>query len=153
NAPIWMHLASGRLLSAGAYQLGQEPFTYTVADKPWINQSWLFDLATYRLSALGDGPEGMGGTLLVLIKALFIAAMAAIMISMGRPDQSYWLPAVLTGLAVYAMSQRFHLDPVCISFLFLAITLAALYRSTIESEAASRPSFFPLYLLPLLFIV
>jgi hypothetical protein len=153
NAPIWMHLASGRLLSAGAYQLGQEPFTYTVSDKPWINHSWLFDLAIYRLSALADGPEKMGGALLVLIKALLIAAMAAIMISVCRPDQGYWLPAVLTGLATYAMSQRLHLDPICISLLFEAITLAALYRSVSESSGGTKSSFVSLYLLPLLFIV
>jgi tetratricopeptide (TPR) repeat protein len=153
NAPIWMHLASGRLLSAGAYQLGQEPFTYTVADRPWINHSWLFDLATYRLSFLAGGPEQMGGGLLVLIKALLIAAMAAVMISICRPDQSYWIPAVLTGLAAYAMSQRLHLDPICISFLFLAITVAALYRSTRESKGGAGSGFIPVYLLPLLFIV
>jgi hypothetical protein len=153
NAPIWMHLASGRLLSAGAYQLGQEPFTYTVADRPWINHSWLFDLASYRLSALGDGPDKMGGALLVLIKALLIGAMAAIIISVCRRDQGYWIPAVLVCLAAYAMSQRLHLDPVCISLLFLAITLAALYRSISESEGGTTSSFIPLYLLPLLFIV
>src|SRR5207248_8929571 len=47
GSDLWLHLASGRLLAAGEYHFGVDPFTYTLEGIYWTNPSWLSDWLLY----------------------------------------------------------------------------------------------------------
>ena len=49
NSDVWIHLAAGKRLTTGDYKLGTDPFSYTAADRTWVNHSWLFDLGSFLL--------------------------------------------------------------------------------------------------------
>src|SRR5262249_21627691 len=137
NTDFWQHLATGRALADGHYNplTGQDPFSYASSDY-WVSHSWLFDLLLYGVTWLGGitAPEisdraVAAGPVLVLLKALLVAATAAVLLLIRRPGQSLWLPAAATLLAVLAASPRLlHLQPRVVSVLFLAVTVWLLQR-------------------------
>ena len=49
NADFWQHLAAGRLLAAGQYSFGVDPFGYGQPDKYWTNHAWGFDAVIYQI--------------------------------------------------------------------------------------------------------
>jgi hypothetical protein len=148
NSDLLLHLATGRALVHGDYHFGADPFTYTADGVYWVNHSWLFDLASYALYQM----TGSGGELLVILKALGIAALAGVLLLAGRrPGQSLWIPAVCTALAVLVASPRLLLQPTVASYLFLGVTLWILLRWQAEpTDPKARRS---LWLLPPLFIL
>ena len=85
NSDAWFHLATGRLLAQGQYRFGADPFAYTTEGTYWANHSWLFDLALY------GGYNLVGGTGLVILKALLVAALAALLLQIRRPGAGAWL--------------------------------------------------------------
>jgi tetratricopeptide (TPR) repeat protein len=132
NSDLWLHLATGRLLARGEYTFGTDPFAYTTEGVYWANHSWLFDLALYGLYGL------VGGTGLVVLKALLVAALAMLLLSVRRPAASAWLPVVGTTLAILAMTPRLLLQPVCVSYFFLGLTLWLLWKQQAAEAAGSR---------------
>lgn len=148
NSDLWLHLSAGRLIAAGQYQFGVDPFSFTTEGVYWANHAWLFDLILYHLY------QTLGGPALVIAKALLATVLALVLLSIRRPGQSFWLPGTMTALSLLAMSPRLLLLPTVVSYLFLAITLCVLYRR--DSTDNSDPStglFSPrrLWLLPPLF--
>src|SRR5262249_24177054 len=111
GSALWRHLATGRLLADGEYDFGKDPFTYTAQDS--ANPSWLADWLLYCLYAT------IGGSGLVLVKALLITALAWILLQIRRWSGSLGLPVVCTTLALLVMSPRLTLEPVVVSYLFL----------------------------------
>ncbi|MDB5309319.1 MAG: hypothetical protein JWO38_3521 [Gemmataceae bacterium] len=118
NSDLWLHLATGRLLAAGQYAFGVDPFAYTTEGVYWANHAWLFDLLLYQTY------HALGGTALVVAKAVGVAATAGVILRVGyhRPGP-VWVAAGCTLLAVLAMSPRLLLQPACLSLLFLAVCL------------------------------
>src|SRR5262249_30380666 len=143
NTDFWLHLATGRLLARGELAFGADPFAFTSGATPWVNHAWLFDLALYGLYGLLGGPG------LVVLQALLLVALAVVLLQMRRPGQSLWLPAAATGLALLAVSTRFFLQPLVVSYLFLGLTLYLLTRAEAQPAAAAPPR--SLWLLPPLF--
>lgn len=121
NSDIWLHLAAGKRLTTGEYKLGSDPFSYTAADRPWINHSWLFDLAAYSL-------HSGNGSLLVILKALAATAAFALLLLIRRSGQPLWPWAVLATLAALASLNMFTLRPYVASVFFLALTLYLVFR-------------------------
>jgi hypothetical protein len=121
NTDVWLHLAAGRMLTTGEYKLGSDPMSFTAADRPWVNHSWLFDLGMYLLYR-GDG------ALLVVLKAVAVAAAVALLLAVRRPGHALWPWAVVGTLAVLAAAPSLHLQPIVGSFLFLALTLFLVFR-------------------------
>jgi len=120
NPDFFRQLATGRLLAQGDYHFGVDPFTYTSEGEYCVNHSWLFALLVYALYQL----PAIGGVAVVVAKALLVVALAEIMLRVGRRvGQSLWIPAACTALALLALSPRLYLQSVCLSFLFLALTL------------------------------
>jgi hypothetical protein len=146
NTDFYQHLAAGRALVDGNYNplTGQDPFSYTGSGY-WVNHSWLFDLLLYGVTWLAGiaDPEitnraAAAGPVLVLLKALLVAATAGVLLLIRRPGQSLWLPAAATLLAVLAASPRLvHLQPRVVSLLFLAVTLWLLQRPSSKSVPLS----------------
>jgi hypothetical protein len=146
NSDLFMHLASGRLLAQGQYQLGVDPFAFTTQGVYWVNHSWLYDLLTYWLFLLPT----IGGALLVVLKALLVMALAEVMLRTARnPGQSLWIPASSVGLAVLALSPRLFLQPICLSYFFLGLTLWLLRRPR-QRAVGATPSFRGFWMIPLL---
>jgi tetratricopeptide (TPR) repeat protein len=159
NTDFWMHLASGRLLAAGRFHFGVDPFSYTLANTYWTNHNWLYDMGLYGFSMLVGGPESaVGGALIVIAKALLITLLATVMMAIRRRDQSLWAPAFCTALALLAMSPRLLLQPILLSLLFLALTLYILQKPRhLEADsrhaAKGRSPLAIYWWLPILFLV
>jgi hypothetical protein len=140
NGDLWFHLATGRLVARGEFTFGTDPFAYTTEQVYWANHSWLFDLGSYVLYGV------LGGAGLIVLKALLVAALAACLLGIRRPGSRSWLPAVGTTLAILATSPRLLLQPACVSYLFLGLTIWLLWK-----QRDDRPQSATLYLLPGLF--
>jgi hypothetical protein len=156
NGDFWFHLATGRIIAHGKYTFGVDPFSYTVGPETyWANHSWLYDLTIYGFASLLGGPESpTAGVVLAVVKALLATALAWVMMSIRRLDQSLWAPAACTGLAFIALSSRLNLQPALISMLLLAITLCILVRPRHIEGQEGEPSPLRIYwLLPVLFVL
>lgn len=126
NSDLWVRLATGRDIVQGTYRFHGDPFAYTLAGDPhsWIHPGWLADVAFYLISGAREGQvPGVGGMVLVGLKAFLVTATALVLLRIGRWGQSTWIPATCTALAVIVLSTRCNLHPICISFLFLSITV------------------------------
>lgn len=121
NNDLWLHLGAGRMLTTGEYSLGSDPLSYTAADRPWVNHSWLWDLGSYLLYS-GDGFA------LVLAKALAVAAAFGLLLGIRRPPHALWPWAVTAAVAAVACAPRLTLHPIIGSVFFLSATLFVLFR-------------------------
>lgn len=121
NSDLWLHLAAGQRLLDGQYRLGTDPFSYTAADRTWVNPSWLYDLA---LAALYRD----SGALLVVLKALAVAAAFLLLLLVRPPGRPLWPWAVTAALAAVAAAPHLHLRPQIVSILLLAVTLFLTFR-------------------------
>ncbi|OWK43258.1 hypothetical protein FRUB_02857 [Fimbriiglobus ruber] len=105
NADVWSHLASGRDAVSGLWT------------------------GLHALSCLANAVmfltfSTLGGPGLVVGKAFVVAATAAVMAGAGATSRT--VVGVL--LAVFALGAWLPLNPICVSYLFVAITLSALDR-------------------------
>ena len=121
NSDLWIHLAAGKRLTTGDYKLGTDPFSYTAADRTWVNHSWLFDLGSFLLYS-GDG------FLLVLVKALAVVLAFGLILAIRKPGQPYWPWAIFAILAMLASTTQFTFRPLIASMVLLAWTLLLLFR-------------------------
>ena len=140
NSDFFLHAATGRLIAHGQYSVGVDPFAYTSQGAYWVNTNWLYDLIVY----LFYDTSAIGGTILIVLKALMIVTLAEVMLRTARePGRSLWLPACCVGLAVLTLSPRVQLQPTCISFLFLGATYWLLHLprrlETRTAEAKKGP--------------
>ena len=138
NSDFWMHLATGRDLVQGTYDVfaGNDPFSSTTAGTHWINHAWLFDWAVYGIYLLAGGPG------LVLVKGALVVALAVVLFQIRRPGQSLWAPVVCVGLALLALSPRLLFQPAVLSLLFLGVSSSipdARAMWTIPAHALVRP--------------
>jgi hypothetical protein len=160
NHDAWMHLATGRLIAEGNYTFGDNPFTHPTTVY-WANHSWLFDLVLYEVGSLGGGIDApTGQALLVVFKALITVALAWVLMSIRRARQSLWVPALCTALAVLVLSPRLLLHPMCVSFLFLGLTLWLLNKNpgaNADPDKGTAPASGlwqrPIWLIPPLFVL
>lgn len=123
NSDVWLHLAAGKRLLAGEYTPGSDPFSYTGADRTWVNHSWLYGAATY-LAYSGDG------ALLVGLKAAAVAAAFGLLMLIRRPGFPLWPWAAVSLLAVVAVAPYVHLRPIVGSVFLLAVTLFLFFGVT-----------------------
>jgi tetratricopeptide (TPR) repeat protein len=149
NSDVWLHLATGRAIAQGDYDFGVDPFAYTTeATKDrqavsWINHSWLYDLVFYWLYNL------VGGTGLVILKALVVIGLALVLLRIRRRDQPLYLPVICVALGIVAMSPRVVLQPTVIAFFFLGLTLYLLMREEIKTGGSAAVGERPLTPTPL----
>src|SRR5581483_4786020 len=127
NSDFLQNLAVGRLMAHGEYRFGSDPFTVAGDHSGWVNHAWLFGLITYAVYQI---PQ-IGPAAIVVLKGLIVTALAGLMLLVSRrPGQRLLVPALVTGLAVLAISPRLFMQPVLLSYLFLALTLWLLDRPT-----------------------
>jgi hypothetical protein len=151
NSDLLFHRAVGRLVAEGNFGFGPDPFTFTAEGARWVDHSWLFGLFAYGMNRLGE----WGDVALVGMKALLLAALAELMLRLGRvPGRGLWVPALCTGLALLAISPRALLQPVCLSYLFVGLTLYLLdaprRRLAAAGPGAAVPAVNVRWLIPLI---
>ena len=89
NSDFLLHAATGRLIAHGDLRpmTGVDPFAFTSNGVYWANTNWLYDLIVY----LFYDTSAVGGTILIVLKALMIAALAEVMLRTARePGRSLW---------------------------------------------------------------
>jgi hypothetical protein len=122
NSDVWVHLAAGQRLFHGEYfPGGKDPFSYSAADRTWVNHSWLTDAVAYLL-------YGGEGKVLSAAKAVVVALTFGLLMAIRRPPHALWPWAVVTCVAVLAAAPQLFLRPAVVSMLFLAATLYILFR-------------------------
>lgn len=137
-----VHIKSGQYLAA---HWGIPPrtdvFSYTATNRPWVNLSWMYDLLSATLYAVG------GATALVLFKATVIGLTFWLMTSISVRNVSSWWTVICATLALFACFPQFTATPQSITFLGIMITLWLLYRwrSTEENQ-------YLYFCLPLIFL-
>src|SRR5262249_19846924 len=136
NPDLWMHLAQGRSIVQGDL--------YT--DGATVNSSWLFDVACYGLYAI------LGGTGLVILKAVVIGALAVVLIRLSANGEAWWVAAVCTALALLAIAVRVLFQPATVSYLFLALTLWYLRPRQLDAPG-QKESLLPRWPLFVLFVL
>ncbi len=147
NSDLWLHLASGRLLARGQYHFGVDPFTFTTVGVRWVNPSWLYDWLLFVLFESG------GGTALVVGKALLMVLLAWTLIRLSRTtkapagDGNGWTAGVFTVLTLLVLGSWMPLQSICISYLFLVLTLWLL-EARLANGPGTLAAWWPL---PLLF--
>lgn len=119
DSEVWFHLATGRAIAHGTAPLGAQPFLHTSDDHFWVNCSWLFDVLCYGIY------HTLGPAALVIAKALLIALLAAVLLR-RCPTGSGWITPLILALGLLALSSRLELQPICVSYLLLALTLVGL---------------------------
>ena len=131
---VWWHLRSGQLILERGEVPRTDWFSYTNADRQWIDLYWLFQVGLALLYRVGGVPA------LVLLKAACGTAVVALSLVARRRGAKTW-PAVVVWLpAVVMLTGRLCERPELFSLLFLATYLAVL------SRAGERPRW--LWLLP-----
>ncbi len=123
NSDLWLHLANGRLLAHGDYSPGHDPFSFTGANRAWVDSSWLFDLLMFAAYS-----ADRSGALIVAIKALGFTAALGGLFFLRKPTGAVWPWAVMIGIAALAASSFATLRPLTASMVFLSVTLLILYR-------------------------
>lgn len=154
NSDLLMHRAVGRLIAHGDFDFHSDPFAYTTEGARWVDHSWLFGLFAYGMHQIGE----WGDAAFILLKAVLLAALAETMLRLGRRSgRSLWIPALCTGLALLAVSPRVFLQPGCVSYLFLALTLFLLdvprRRHARRGSAAPLPFVNVRWLIPLVCVL
>jgi hypothetical protein len=141
NTDVWLHLATGRAFVQGAWRFGPDSFLHTAGHDVLVAHSWLSDVLLSELF------QRFGAVGLVAWRCFLLAALAitllgtASRLARGASEGSL-LSSLLAGacvaLTLLAVSVRVPLQPVCVSYLFLALTVWLLQRGR-RLAAAGRP--------------
>ena len=123
DADIWWHLKSGQWVWAQGKFPSFDPFTFTSADRPWIDMHWLFQLSLAAAFAAG-GIRGM-----ILLASAVCAAVLYVGLSARESHWPFWLVAACWLAAFVAISQRVAPRPELFSLLWIAVYLAVLLRA------------------------
>ena len=106
NTSIGWHLASGNWVLDHRAVPRDDPFSTTAEGTPWIDHEWGFQVLLAAVERLGGAP------LLVLTRALMVAALAVMLLVWGlRSGLSPPAATVLAALCLYGARIRFFLRP------------------------------------------
>ena len=140
-SPVWdpdsfWELAIGRETWLAGHPLRSETLSFTAVGKPWMDVSWLFNIAAYALWRAG-GFEALRWAVVVGGAAIVAALYRAVRAGGGN---ALSLACYLL-VALPALSDRIRLRPELLSMLFLALLLERMGRWTsgVETPAKSWP--------------
>lgn len=132
DSRVLVHVATGKYIAAHKFLPPRtDVFSATAGDRPWVNLSWLFDLAVAGIHAIG------GMTALTVLKAVAGFGVAALILACRRPGVSSWWAAFVVVLAAFAAMPHFEATPVVVTLLGLGFTLRQLtrYRQELDDRA------------------
>lgn len=110
------HLASNGILPPA-----NDVFSYTAAERPWVNLGWLFDLMIAGLHGVG------GASALTLFAAVVGGVTFYILHGITRDDLPTWWTSVCVGIALLMANLQFTVLPQLITLLGVAWMLRGLH--------------------------
>jgi hypothetical protein len=110
------HLASNGILPPAT-----DAFSYTAAERPWVNLGWLFDLVIAGLYGVG------GASALTLFAAVVGGATFYMLHGITRDDLPTWWTSVCVGVALLMANLQFTVLPQLITLLGVAWMLRGLH--------------------------
>ncbi len=117
-----LHIKSGQYLAGhGWLPPRSDVFSYTAADRPWINLNWGFDL----LLAAAHGLGGFAGV--SLIKGLLAAIAFGLLVRISRPQLPTWWSSICGVLALAASQFQMTAQPEIITLVGVAAILWCLH--------------------------
>jgi hypothetical protein len=120
---VWWHLRTGQIILERGEVPRTDWFTYTNANRPWIDVYWLFQVGLALLFRIG------GSSALVLLKAICGTAIVALSLVARRRGGRTWPIVVAWFPAVVMFTGRLCERPELFSLLFLAGFLTVLGRA------------------------
>lgn len=118
---IFLSLQVGKMVTAGEFPWGRDPFCYGEGDHAsWAHSGWLGDTIIYELFLAGGGP------LLVFLRAASMVFLFWLLMQLGneRSPRLWTVLAILLG--VLTVSQRIYFRTELFSIVLLGITFWAL---------------------------
>jgi tetratricopeptide (TPR) repeat protein len=132
DTDLWWHLAGGDLIRRTGEVPRAEPFSFTVIGHRWVDIHWLFQVV---LSFLYE--KGGVRALDVLRGALILGVFGTLYARCRRVAGPVTVVAVLL-LVTLACQERFLMRPEIVSWLLMAVVLAALERALRAEDRAAR---------------
>ncbi|MCH9724546.1 MAG: hypothetical protein K0U86_06540 [Planctomycetes bacterium] len=124
-----VHVKTGQYLAShGFWPPSTDVFSYTATDRPWYNNSWLFDLTL-------SGVYGVfGDNGLTLFKMLLLGVTFYVIVHLCQREISTWWGSILAVLALIACFPQIMVTPELITILGVVLTLRCL-RSWQERDS------------------
>jgi hypothetical protein len=128
----WWHLASARQILATGHLPTEDPFSFLIAGKPWVDEYWLFQVLMLGVWNVGGDPA------LTLFKVLWITGLfAALGITLNRRGVPWAVFALLALPALVALSERLAERPELATWAGLVAFLLLLPRGTAPPSRAA----------------
>ena len=118
---LWWHLATGQFIVQHHAVPHTDPFSYTMAGKPWIAHEWLTDVLLYELH------RAAGWAGLIIVFAVVISAAFFLLYLRCGPNP--YVAGVATLCAAFATRPVWGVRPQVLSFLLTSLWLLILERS------------------------
>ena len=137
-----VHVKTGQYLAShGFWPPATDVFSYTAADRPWLNNSWLFDLTLSGVyGVLGDNG-------LTLFKMLLLGVTFYVIVHLCQREISTWWGSILAVLALVACFPQMTVTPELITILGVALTLRCLRSWQERDSLRALWALVPLFLL------
>src|ERR1700676_910850 len=138
---LWWHLRVGENILATHHLPTSDPYSFTVSGAPWMAYEWLGETFFAAVARLG-GVTALDLLLIALSSAIVIGLYIFATLRSGNSKAAFVATIMLFPIA----NGSFTLRPQMLGYLFLILTLIVL-------EAARRKVFWPLWLLPPVFVL
>ena len=131
-----VHVKTGQYLAShGFWPPTNDVFSSTASKHRWVNLSWMWDLISSGLFAIGEGVGVSLGTALLVALTWWLLGQST------RAGVSSWFGSILGALTLLACHRQFSGQPETVTLLGLAATLWWLHawRASIDAAATSSP--------------
>jgi hypothetical protein len=147
DAGIGWHIRTGQLILSTHHIPHTDPFSSTMAGKPWFAWEWLYDVKVGWL----DSAMGLNGV--VWYNALIIAAVFGLtMHLLVKRGVNAVTAVILLLLAIVASMIHFLARPHVVSWLFTVAWFAILDHCERDSMAGRRATLWRVWVLPVLMV-
>lgn len=120
---LWWHIKNGQNILGTHHWPTSDPFSFTVANTPWLSYEWLGDVLLGLAQRFG-GLQGLDGLLILLGSAIMLALYGYASLRSGNSKAGFVTVAVLYAL----VTPSFTLRPQMFGYLFIILGLIAVER-------------------------
>jgi hypothetical protein len=127
---LWWHLACGRWTARTGHIMRQDPFTFTIAHQPVVDQNWLAEVLMYEVHRLG------GIKLLTLLTAtLYTGAFLLMLRCCWLRARHYRIVAVCGVLGLLLTCANQLIRPQAFAAVLFSLTLMVLWHFPVKLKA------------------
>lgn len=142
DGDTWWHVATGERILALHRWPSVDPFSFTVAGRPWLPYEWLGEVLMAVAVRIG-GLRGLTGGMILLAGLFFVLIFYFASLRSGSPKSAFIACAALLPLAAVFFTFR----PQFFGYIFLVSTLILLerYRQGLQRSLWALPVIFLLW--------